>query len=126
MVAEDWLEQVTRVLNTILVMDEDLRVLFASYQLQGDALQWSKTMEVNVAKKCEPFKEAFLVQYFMNTAKKALRMEFINLVQGTMVVAQYETKFTSLSRFAKDFVSRRRRRRKKRRQNNLCEDLDHP
>ncbi|GFS34613.1 hypothetical protein Acr_00g0034850 [Actinidia rufa] len=45
LVAEDWREQVTRVLDTILVTEEDLRVLFASYQLQGDALQWWKTME---------------------------------------------------------------------------------
>ena len=32
-------------------------------------------------------------------------MEFINLVQGSMTVAQYEAKFMSLSRFAKAFVS---------------------
>ena len=35
LVAEDWPEQVTRALYTILMMKEDLRVLFASYQLQG-------------------------------------------------------------------------------------------
>ena len=35
LVAEDWLEQVTRALDTILVTDEELRVLFTSYQLQG-------------------------------------------------------------------------------------------
>ncbi|GFZ16927.1 hypothetical protein Acr_26g0001970 [Actinidia rufa] len=51
LVAEDWLEQVTRALDTILVTEEDLRVLFASYQLQGDALQWWKTMEEVGAKK---------------------------------------------------------------------------
>ncbi|GFY88018.1 hypothetical protein Acr_05g0016570 [Actinidia rufa] len=51
LVVEDWLEQVTRALDTILVTEEDLRVLFASYQLQGDALQWWKTMEKMVAKK---------------------------------------------------------------------------
>ncbi|GFY88795.1 pyridoxal phosphate (PLP)-dependent transferases superfamily protein [Actinidia rufa] len=45
LVAEDWLEQVTRALDTILVTEEDLRVLFASYQLQEDALQWWKIME---------------------------------------------------------------------------------
>ncbi|GFZ21059.1 hypothetical protein Acr_29g0002210 [Actinidia rufa] len=50
LVAEDWLEQVTRALDIILVTEEDLRVLFASYQLQGDALQWWKTMEEVVAK----------------------------------------------------------------------------
>ncbi|GFZ11498.1 Stabilizer of iron transporter SufD / Polynucleotidyl transferase [Actinidia rufa] len=32
-------------------------------------------------------------------------MEFMNLVQGNMTVAQYEAKFMSLSRFAKAFVS---------------------
>ena len=32
-------------------------------------------------------------------------MEFINLIQGSMTVAQYEAKFTNLSRFAKAFVS---------------------
>ena len=62
-------------------------------------------MEGNIAKKCEPFKKAFLDQYFTNTTKKALRMEFINLVQGSMTVAQYEAKFMSLSMFAKAFVS---------------------
>ncbi|GFY95611.1 hypothetical protein Acr_10g0009960 [Actinidia rufa] len=105
LVAEDWLEQVTRALDTILVTEEDLRVLFASYQLQGDALQWWKTMEEVVAKKWEPFKKAFLDQYFTDMAKEALRMEFINLVQGNMTVAQYEAKFTSLLRFAKAFLS---------------------
>ena len=33
LVIEDWLEQVMRALDTILVMEEDLQVLFASYQL---------------------------------------------------------------------------------------------
>ena len=57
-----------------------------------------------MAKKWEPFWKAFLDQYFTDTAKKALRMEFINLVQGSMNVALYEAKFTSLSRFARAFV----------------------
>ena len=38
LVAEDWLEQVARALDTILVMEEELRVLFALYQLHGDTL----------------------------------------------------------------------------------------
>ena len=33
LVAEDWLEQATRALDTILVTEEKLRLLFASYQL---------------------------------------------------------------------------------------------
>ena len=41
-------------------------------------------MGESVAKKWEPFKKAFLDQYFTDTTKEALRMEFINLVQGSM------------------------------------------
>ena len=41
----------------------------------------------------------------MNMAKEALRMDFINLVQGSMTVVQYEVKFISLSKFARAFVS---------------------
>ena len=41
----------------------------------------------------------------MDTTKEALRMEFINLVKWSMIVAQYEAKFISLSRFASTFVS---------------------
>ena len=58
-------------------------------------------MKENVAKKWEPFRKAFLDQYFTDTAKEALRIEFINLVQGSMNVAQYEAKFTRLSRVAR-------------------------
>ena len=47
----------------------------------------------------------FLAQYFTDMKKEALRMESINLVQGTMMVAQYEANFTSLSRFARAFMS---------------------
>ena len=122
LVVEDWLEQVTRALDTILVTEEELRVLFASYQLQGDALQWWKTMEESVAKKWEPFKKAFLDQYFTDMAKEALRMELIHLVQGSITMAWYEAKFTSLSRFAKALVSTEEERK----QNNLCKGLGHP
>ena len=41
----------------------------------------------------------------MDTMKEVLRMDFINLVQGTIMVAQHTAKFMSLSRFAKAFVS---------------------
>ena len=54
------MEQVTRALDTILVTEEELKVLFASYQLQGDSLQWLKTVKESVAKKWEPFKKSFL------------------------------------------------------------------
>ncbi|GFY95618.1 hypothetical protein Acr_10g0010030 [Actinidia rufa] len=104
LVMEDWLEQVTRALDTILVTEEELRVLFTSFQLQGDAFQWWNTVEEGVTKKWKPFKKAFLDQYVTDMVNEALRMEFINLGQGSMTVDQYEAKFTSLSRFARAFI----------------------
>ncbi|GFS43207.1 hypothetical protein Acr_00g0084230 [Actinidia rufa] len=94
LVAEDWLEQVTRALDTILVTEEDLRVLFASYQLQGDALQWWKTMEEVVAKKW--FAKAFVsmeeekAKQFMRGLMPSIRNKIVgNLIKvySTMVSA---------------------------------------
>ncbi|GFY88836.1 hypothetical protein Acr_06g0007760 [Actinidia rufa] len=93
LVAEDWLEQVTRALDTILVTEEDLRVLFESYQLQGDALQWWKTMEEVVAKK---FAKAFVsteeekAKQFMRGLRPSIRNKIAgNLIKvySTMVSA---------------------------------------
>ncbi|GFS46851.1 hypothetical protein Acr_28g0004800 [Actinidia rufa] len=67
LVAEDWLEQVMRALDMILVTKEDFQVLFFSYQLQ---------------------------------------------IRGSMMVVQYEAKFTSLSRFSKAFVSTKEKKAK--------------
>ncbi|GFZ21162.1 hypothetical protein Acr_29g0003240 [Actinidia rufa] len=65
LVAEDWLEQITKALDTILVIEKELRVLFA--------------------RGCPSMVE--------------------DRGGRSMNVAQYEAKFTSLSRFAKAFVS---------------------
>ncbi|GFS35871.1 hypothetical protein Acr_00g0042600 [Actinidia rufa] len=45
--------------------------------------------------------------------KGDIKDEVINLVQGSMIVAQYEAKFTSLSRFAKAFMSTEEEKEKK-------------
>ncbi|GFZ10907.1 hypothetical protein Acr_22g0003050 [Actinidia rufa] len=74
LVVEDWLEQVTRALDTILVIEEDLRVLFASYQLQEDALQWWKTME--------EVTEEEKVKQFMQGLRSSIRNKIVgNLIK---------------------------------------------
>ena len=59
LIAKDWLKHVTRALDTILMTEEELRILCASDHLQGDALQWWKTLERSIAKRWEPFKKSF-------------------------------------------------------------------
>ncbi|GFZ16904.1 hypothetical protein Acr_26g0001740 [Actinidia rufa] len=82
LVAEDWLEQVTRALDTILVTKEDLRVLFASYQLQGDALQWFAKAFVSTEEEKE--------KQFMRGLRSSIRNKIAgNLIKvySTMVSA---------------------------------------
>ena len=48
----------------------------------------------------DEFEGIFLGKYFGEVAKHAKRMEFEHLIQGTMSVLEYESRFSELSRFA--------------------------
>ncbi|GAB2274029.1 hypothetical protein Dimus_039065 [Dionaea muscipula] len=98
--AEEWLEQVTQILDTLQIMEEDLRVSFATFQLRGDARHWWRLTSQMVGGDWEDFREAFLEKYIPESARDALREEFEQLVQRSMTVDQYAARFTSLLRFA--------------------------
>ncbi|KAL6331976.1 hypothetical protein AAG906_020329 [Vitis piasezkii] len=53
----------------------------------------------------EEFERIFLGKYFGEVAKHAKRMEFEHLIQGTMSVLEYESRFSELSRFALGMIS---------------------
>ncbi|GAB2287191.1 hypothetical protein Dimus_039809 [Dionaea muscipula] len=98
--AEEWLEQVTQILDTLQIMEEDLRVSFATFQLRGDARHWWRLTSQMVGSDWEDFREAFLEKYIPESARDALREEFEHLVQRNMTVDEYAARFTSLLRFA--------------------------
>ena len=50
------------------------------------------------------FKELFLAQYFPQIVQDEKLKEFLDLLQGNSTVTEYETRFTALSRFGKDFI----------------------
>ena len=50
------------------------------------------------------FISIFMNQFFPQTEHDARREEFEHLVQGSLSVSQYESKFTDLSRYATDLV----------------------
>ena len=54
------------------------------------------------------FEELFLERYFPEAVRDRLRREFANLLQLNMSVAEYEAKFTALSRFSTDTISTER------------------
>ena len=51
------------------------------------------------------FSELFLRRYFPDVIRDIKRMEFIKFEQGTLSVFDYETRFTAMSKFAKEMVS---------------------
>ena len=103
--ADKWLEQVTRVLDTLVIEEGDLRVRFASFQLRGDIRQWWKAVKAKVGASWANFREIFLERYNLETAKDSMRDEFMHLIQDMLTVDQYEARFTHLARFVLDLVS---------------------
>ena len=53
----------------------------------------------------EEFERLFLDKYFGEVAKHAKRVEFEHLIQGTVIVLEYESRFSELSRFAMGMIS---------------------
>ena len=53
----------------------------------------------------EEFERIFLGKYFGKVAKHTKRMKFEHLIQGTMSVLEYESRFSELSRFALGMIS---------------------
>lgn len=79
------------------------KVTLAAFVMEGEADHWWK-MEVRTAGEgvewtWKSFQE-FFAKYFLDSEKEARASEFMMLEQGSMTVAQYEAKFTELSRFA--------------------------
>ena len=58
----------------------------------------------------DQFKEVFFKTYFPRSMRSPKESEFIQLRQGFMTVAEYETKFTQLSRFASKLISSEERK----------------
>ncbi|GAB2280672.1 hypothetical protein Dimus_015299 [Dionaea muscipula] len=113
LIAEEWLEQITQMFDTLRIHEEDLRVSFAAYQLRGDARYWWRIASATVGDSWENFKNTFLDKYLPESTRDNLREEFEHLIQGSMTVDQYAAKFTSLARFAEDLVSTEERRCKR-------------
>lgn len=90
---------------------EDERIRFATYLLQGEAYDWLLLVEQRLdghAISWGEFKEVFYDKYFPNSVQRQMESEFIKLEQRNLSVAQYEAEFTRLARFAPDIVTTER------------------
>ena len=88
-------------------MDDEKKLISVPYILEGEADFWwdmvTRTEDMGVMS-WSGFEKIFLAKYFPIVEREARREEFERLFQRGLMVAQYEAKFTELSRHAKDLV----------------------
>lgn len=108
-VAEDWIRFTDRIFQVMRCTDEKVLTTFSK---QGEAQLWWEAKEqhymaCNQQVTWEMFKADLSKQYIPKA------MDFINLVQGNMFVAKYESKFSELSHYAPHIVADEDEREKK-------------
>ncbi|XP_028057304.1 uncharacterized protein LOC114261264 [Camellia sinensis] len=80
---------------------EEQKVSFATFTFKEDAQEWwLVTLEKEEIVTWARFLEVFYEKYFPESLPEQKASEFLHLRQGTMSVAEYESKFTRLARFA--------------------------
>jgi hypothetical protein len=104
--ADDWLKSVEKKLQVVQCNNRE-KVLLASHQLVGPAADW---WDAYVEAHEEPdtinwneFKMTFWSHHVPQGIIK-LKKEFQDLKQGSMIVSEYATHFTQLSRYAPNDV----------------------
>ncbi|KAL8132071.1 hypothetical protein AgCh_007823 [Apium graveolens] len=87
---------------------DDKKAQYASYYLKDEASFWwesSKALLEGKELTWEKFTEMFLEKYLPNYMQDQLEMKFLDLRQEDMSVAEYEVKFSELSRFIPEYVN---------------------
>ncbi|XP_058198469.1 uncharacterized protein LOC131313992 [Rhododendron vialii] len=106
-VADGWIHQIKKMLDTMGVQQGADQVALATYQLEGEADYWWEATKntVNLATiTWTQFEEIFLEKYFPTPIKDQMAQEFLALRQGAITVTQYMARFEELSRHASMYV----------------------
>ncbi|XP_077217930.1 uncharacterized protein LOC143852433 [Tasmannia lanceolata] len=108
MVADSWIIELERIFAVMGCNDEQ-KIQLASFLLSEDAGAWWRSVEQSYPGVGQgtwaQFKSRFNNQYFLSHVKDALAEEFASLRQGNLTVAQYGSKFRTLSRYAPGYAS---------------------
>ncbi|XP_074374397.1 uncharacterized protein LOC141714798 [Apium graveolens] len=97
----DWLREIEKTFE-IVDVEEEKKTIFVAYILKGEANYWweaKKILENTFPIPWTRFTELFLEMYFPKYIENQMELKFLELKQGNMSVAEYEAKFTKLSRF---------------------------
>ncbi|KAL8541733.1 hypothetical protein ACS0TY_002840 [Phlomoides rotata] len=126
-VLEEWMDSIEGIFNLMMCTDpqkvacavfqmkEDVRIWWTSYwrmrpTTERESLTWAR------------FREIVTEKYYPPSFQIQKESEFFNLKQGSMTVAEYERKFSDLSRFAHHLVDTELKKSRRFR-NGLCSEI---
>uniref|UniRef100_A0A9I9E5N6 Retrotransposon gag domain-containing protein n=1 Tax=Cucumis melo TaxID=3656 RepID=A0A9I9E5N6_CUCME len=106
--AENWLNMLEKCFD-VMNCPVERKVRLATFLLQKEAEGWWKSILARrsdaLALDWQSFRSIFEDKYYPSTYCKAKRDEFLGLKQGSLSVAEYERKYTKLSRYADVIVA---------------------
>nr|XP_027078768.1 uncharacterized protein LOC113702032 [Coffea arabica] len=107
-IPECWLDRMLDIFAA-LGYTEERQISFAVFQFEGAARTWWNVIKAKWERERTPwtwvnFTREFNEKYLPPIVQERREDEFIRLRQGMSSVAEYETQFTKLSRFAPDLV----------------------
>ncbi|RVW68203.1 Transposon Ty3-G Gag-Pol polyprotein [Vitis vinifera] len=106
--AEAWILKVEKFFG-VIDCSEEQKASYAAFMLDKEADHWwrmtRRLLEDQGPITWRQFKEAFYKKYFPDSVRRQKVGEFIHLERGDMTVAQYEAKFTELSRFSPQLIA---------------------
>ncbi|XP_071905657.1 uncharacterized protein [Coffea arabica] len=113
-IAESWLEQMLDIFAA-LGYPEEWQIAFVVFQFEGAVRARWNVIRAKWDREQTPwtwanFTREFNEKYLPPLVQERREDEFIRLCQGTMSVAEYETQFIKLSRFAPELVLTDQRR----------------
>ncbi|CAH2812189.1 MAG: hypothetical protein CBHOC_5373, partial [uncultured Caballeronia sp.] len=116
-VAEMWLERISDIFAT-LDYTEDRQIAFASFQFEGPARAWWNMVRTRWEVEMIPrtwlrFLREFNAKYIPPIVQERREEAFMRCRQGAQSVAEYETQFTKLARYAPDLIGTEQRRIRK-------------
>ena len=102
--AKTWLIDIEKAFALVKV-GEDQKTEFASYYLKAEANFWWESVKLGEGEiTWQRFTELFQEKYLPRYLQDQLEVQFLELKQEGMSVAEYEAKFTELARFAPRYV----------------------
>ncbi|XP_028236628.1 uncharacterized protein LOC114415960 [Glycine soja] len=102
--AEAWLREIEKIFRVMECQDHQ-KVLFATHMVADEAEYWWENTrprlegEGGVVVQWETFRQTFLEKYFPEDVKNRKEMEFLELKQESMTVAEYAARFENLVRY---------------------------